>query len=86
MLHMVDLDTAFQLAEVLEEYIIASDDNNVALKEVKRKQFKKLYKNLMVSSPLQDELMKAKGVSKEQQAKYDKEIDQMAEQVLILME
>jgi hypothetical protein len=48
----------------LEEYIIASDDNNVALKEVKRKQFKKLYKNLMVSSPLQDELKKEKGVSK----------------------
>lgn len=42
----IDIDKVLELAEVVQEYMIAAEDKNLGLKTLKKKQFKQLYKEL----------------------------------------
>lgn len=44
----LDYDSVLELAEVVSEYLVASEDQNQDLKSLKRKQFKQLYRNMFV--------------------------------------
>jgi hypothetical protein len=39
----MDMDKLIELAEVVQEYMIASEDKNTGLQQLKKRQFKQLY-------------------------------------------
>lgn len=42
----IDMEKLLELAEVVQEYIIAAEDKNLGLKALKKRQFKQLYKEV----------------------------------------
>ena len=42
----IDMDMLLELAEVVQEYMIAAEDKNLGLKALKKRQFKQLYKEV----------------------------------------
>jgi hypothetical protein len=42
----IDMDKLLELAEVVQEYMIAAEDKNLGLKTLKKRQFKQLYKEV----------------------------------------
>lgn len=78
------LEDVLSLAEVAEEYLIASEDGNEALKALKLKQYKEMYVKTIVGTDVYEEEISL--MTKRERNQYDQEIDQAATVTLELIE
>lgn len=78
----IDIDKVLELAEVVQEYMIAAEDKNLGLKTLKKKQFKQLYKEVFTQQLALDD----KEVSKLERQSYQDELERLSEMTLELVE
>ena len=78
----IDFNQILELTDVIQDYIIASDDQNNELMALKKKQYIDLYKKIFMSSSQAKQLL-AKSSAKERK-QYETELVQMAEVTLNL--
>lgn len=78
----IDMDKLLELSEVVQEYMIASEDKNIGLKKLKKQQFKQLYKELFALSMSLD----GKKYSERQKKSYLDELEALSDMTLELIE